>query len=268
MVTRFAALLPEFRPLMFVLKQFLREHDLNEPYRGGLSSYSLSLMIIGFLQLVCNRDNRPSAIVDVSTWMQSELQRGGAARFDDDGLAAPTEDHDDDDGDGDDVDNDDAIGAPSSAGLSADHRPSSTTPTTSSAISAVGPDATVAASNAVPGGAGGASATVTASAEARDSGDGAVEAGGGNGGDAAAAAPSGAASVEPASGRVEVDTAAAVGRGVWAGYDPNAADAPLPSATGVPLGELLLQFLEFYGVTFDHSKWGISVRVRGRGVPP
>jgi DNA polymerase sigma len=76
MISKFSSLLPEFRPLMFVLKQFLREHDLNEPYRGGLSSYSLSLMVIGFLQLARQRDGLSQVIVDVSSWMTEELSRG------------------------------------------------------------------------------------------------------------------------------------------------------------------------------------------------
>uniref|UniRef100_A0A8C4ZI88 Terminal nucleotidyltransferase 4A n=1 Tax=Gadus morhua TaxID=8049 RepID=A0A8C4ZI88_GADMO len=37
--------------LIFVLKQFLLQRDLNEVFTGGISSYSLILMIISFLQL-------------------------------------------------------------------------------------------------------------------------------------------------------------------------------------------------------------------------
>ena len=39
--------------LIFVLKQFLLQRDLNEVFTGGISSYSLILMIISFLQ-VCS----------------------------------------------------------------------------------------------------------------------------------------------------------------------------------------------------------------------
>ncbi|KAF7652196.1 hypothetical protein LDENG_00100040 [Lucifuga dentata] len=38
-------------PLIFVLKQFLLQRDLNEVFTGGISSYSLILMAISFLQL-------------------------------------------------------------------------------------------------------------------------------------------------------------------------------------------------------------------------
>ncbi|CAD8199794.1 unnamed protein product [Paramecium octaurelia] len=42
--------LPELRPLTMVLKQFLSQSSLLDPYQGGLSSYGLNLMIISFLQ--------------------------------------------------------------------------------------------------------------------------------------------------------------------------------------------------------------------------
>uniref|UniRef100_A0A7S3ZAR2 U-box domain-containing protein n=1 Tax=Lotharella globosa TaxID=91324 RepID=A0A7S3ZAR2_9EUKA len=38
------------KPLMFVLKQFLYEKELNNIFTGGLSSYCLILMIVGFLR--------------------------------------------------------------------------------------------------------------------------------------------------------------------------------------------------------------------------
>ncbi|XP_070823271.1 terminal nucleotidyltransferase 4A-like isoform X1 [Chaetodon trifascialis] len=38
-------------PLIFILKQFLLQRDLNEVFTGGISSYSLILMAISFLQL-------------------------------------------------------------------------------------------------------------------------------------------------------------------------------------------------------------------------
>lgn len=37
--------------LIFVLKQFLLQRDLNEVFTGGISSYSLILMVISFLQV-------------------------------------------------------------------------------------------------------------------------------------------------------------------------------------------------------------------------
>ncbi|XP_050988364.1 terminal nucleotidyltransferase 4A-like isoform X2 [Labeo rohita] len=48
--------------LIFVLKQFLLQRDLNEVFTGGISSYSLILMVISFLQLHPRIDCRASNI--------------------------------------------------------------------------------------------------------------------------------------------------------------------------------------------------------------
>lgn len=37
-------------PLIFSLKNLLKMADLNDPYKGGVSSYGLILMIVSFLQ--------------------------------------------------------------------------------------------------------------------------------------------------------------------------------------------------------------------------
>ena len=226
MITKFSGMLPEFRPLLFVLKQFLREHDLNEPYRGGLSSYSLSLMVIGFLQLVCNRECRPSAIVDVSSWMENELLRGDATKFGTPDESSPLAL---DDNDEEDVEVDDVVDAavPVSAAPAPAEAPASAG--TSPRVVTEAP----AFSDAPDG-----RPVVVDSCDA----PGNVSPGNVSPGNESASAPA--------------------PRGVWAGYDPSASDRHPVSATGLPLGELLLQFLEFYGVTFDHSKWGVSVRVR------
>lgn len=42
---------PVLSKLVFVLKQFLLQRNLNEVFHGGISSYSLILMIISFLQV-------------------------------------------------------------------------------------------------------------------------------------------------------------------------------------------------------------------------
>lgn len=49
-------------PLIFVLKQFLLQRELNEVFTGGISSYSLILMAISFLQLHPRIDTRRSNI--------------------------------------------------------------------------------------------------------------------------------------------------------------------------------------------------------------
>lgn len=50
-VNQFAAKYAVFRPLLLLLKYFLRQSSLNEPYNGGLGSYGLSLMLASFIQL-------------------------------------------------------------------------------------------------------------------------------------------------------------------------------------------------------------------------
>lgn len=42
---------PELFKLVMVLKQFLLQRDLNEVFTGGISSYSLILMVVSFLQV-------------------------------------------------------------------------------------------------------------------------------------------------------------------------------------------------------------------------
>ncbi|ETK74251.1 hypothetical protein L917_18632 [Phytophthora nicotianae] len=56
LIKRYADNMPELYPLAIVFKQLLRERDLNDAYTGGLSSYSVVLMIIHFSQLWRNGD--------------------------------------------------------------------------------------------------------------------------------------------------------------------------------------------------------------------
>ncbi|KAJ0399466.1 hypothetical protein P43SY_009130 [Pythium insidiosum] len=51
LIKRYAAEMPELYPLAVIFKQLLRERDLNDAYTGGLSSYSIVLMITHFLLL-------------------------------------------------------------------------------------------------------------------------------------------------------------------------------------------------------------------------
>lgn len=53
---------PQLRPLVLVLKQYLREQGLNEPFNGGLSSYSVTLMVLSFLQM-CQREAGDAAAI-------------------------------------------------------------------------------------------------------------------------------------------------------------------------------------------------------------
>ncbi|TDH68840.1 hypothetical protein CCR75_004315 [Bremia lactucae] len=51
LIKRYADTTPELYPLAIVLKQLLRDSDLNDAYTGGLSSYAVVLMVIHYLQL-------------------------------------------------------------------------------------------------------------------------------------------------------------------------------------------------------------------------
>ncbi|KAM8825965.1 terminal nucleotidyltransferase 4A-like [Synchiropus picturatus] len=53
---------PVLPPLIFVLKQFLLQRNLNEVFTGGIGSYSLILMALSFLQLHPRIDTRRSNI--------------------------------------------------------------------------------------------------------------------------------------------------------------------------------------------------------------
>lgn len=48
---RFVQMYPYLPKLVMVLKQFLVQRSLNEVFKGGISSYSLILMVVSFLQL-------------------------------------------------------------------------------------------------------------------------------------------------------------------------------------------------------------------------
>lgn len=48
---KFKATFPNLEKLVFVLKQFLLQRNLKEVFTGGISSYSLILMVISFIQL-------------------------------------------------------------------------------------------------------------------------------------------------------------------------------------------------------------------------
>ena len=50
--------MPAMRPMVIVMKQFLRERGLNEPYNGGLSSYSITLLVGSVLQIEQQRHVR------------------------------------------------------------------------------------------------------------------------------------------------------------------------------------------------------------------
>lgn len=48
---KFIDTFPELPKLVLVLKLFLAQRNINQVYRGGISSYSLNLMVISFLQV-------------------------------------------------------------------------------------------------------------------------------------------------------------------------------------------------------------------------
>lgn len=50
-VNRWLVKQPAIRPLVMVLKQFLQQRVLSEVFTGGLGSYSVTLLVLSFLQL-------------------------------------------------------------------------------------------------------------------------------------------------------------------------------------------------------------------------
>ena len=39
---------PELRPLLLVLKTFLKSRNLNEPYHGGVGSFLLTMLVVSY----------------------------------------------------------------------------------------------------------------------------------------------------------------------------------------------------------------------------
>jgi non-canonical poly(A) RNA polymerase PAPD5/7 len=57
LILKYVAEFPCLAKLVFVLKQFLLQRQQNEVFRGGIGSYSLTLMIVSFLQLHPREDS-------------------------------------------------------------------------------------------------------------------------------------------------------------------------------------------------------------------
>ncbi|KAI4467670.1 poly(a) rna polymerase [Holotrichia oblita] len=58
LISQYVQKYPALKKLVYVLKQFLLQRDLNEVFTGGISSYSLILMCISFIQLHPRTDAR------------------------------------------------------------------------------------------------------------------------------------------------------------------------------------------------------------------
>ena len=243
MIRQYAAQLPEFRPLMFVVKHFLKQHGLNIPYQGGLSSYSLSLMMIGFLQLVCLRQGKPAVNVDVSSWMRTaESESDGCSSSDEVGRSGCRG--------GDDSDDEWSDGA---EGGDAEPRPDTEPVVHLKDLQPPSLPAVPAALLAYP-----------SDHSATDTYDDTDEV-------SSSAGSSSVGGSARACDAVTVDTASSVDC-VLAGVDALPAGlfeehlfdevSATNTATGLTFGQLLVEFLEFYGQKFDASKWGLSVRVR------
>lgn len=54
MIKHYMSVFPMLSKLVLVLKQFLAQRDMNEVFYGGISSYSLILMVVSFLQVLCS----------------------------------------------------------------------------------------------------------------------------------------------------------------------------------------------------------------------
>ena len=63
--------LPPLKPLVLVLKQFLREQNLHQPFTGGLSSHALTLMVVSYLQYVRVSSTGKPVVIDVDEIIQN-----------------------------------------------------------------------------------------------------------------------------------------------------------------------------------------------------
>ena len=51
MIKSFMQAEPLLRPLVLVIKVLVNSYDISDPYKGGLSSYAITLMVIALLQV-------------------------------------------------------------------------------------------------------------------------------------------------------------------------------------------------------------------------
>ena len=58
LINAFAEEFPPLRPIVYLLKHLLRQNGLNKRYTGGLSSYSITLLTIFFLQRMRNESEK------------------------------------------------------------------------------------------------------------------------------------------------------------------------------------------------------------------
>jgi non-canonical poly(A) RNA polymerase PAPD5/7 len=56
-VSKYLSEYSALRPMVVVLKYFLQARGLNEPYFGGLGSYSLLLLVVSFFQLQVHKSH-------------------------------------------------------------------------------------------------------------------------------------------------------------------------------------------------------------------
>jgi len=71
----------ELRYLVLVLKQFLRQQSLHNPYTGGLGSYCLSLMVTSFLQIYVYRKKESKGLRNLGKLLMDVLQLYGKFEF-------------------------------------------------------------------------------------------------------------------------------------------------------------------------------------------
>eukprot|EP00602_Paraphysomonas_sp_CaronLab_P013170 CAMPEP_0185042476 /NCGR_PEP_ID=MMETSP1103-20130426/42376_1 /TAXON_ID=36769 /ORGANISM="Paraphysomonas bandaiensis, Strain Caron Lab Isolate" /LENGTH=1180 /DNA_ID=CAMNT_0027582561 /DNA_START=624 /DNA_END=4166 /DNA_ORIENTATION=- len=78
-VLRLCAMNPDLIPLVLVMKQFLQEKGLHDPFTGGLSSYAVTIMVASIIHP--HALERPETKPDLGTMLLSFLRRFGT-RFD------------------------------------------------------------------------------------------------------------------------------------------------------------------------------------------
>lgn len=63
---------PSLKPLVLVLKNLIKIHQLNDPYHGGLSSYGILLLVVAYIQQYGESQSLGSTLINIlRTYSQS-----------------------------------------------------------------------------------------------------------------------------------------------------------------------------------------------------
>lgn len=88
LVQAYVSLMPALKSLALVLKQFLYLQNLNDTYTGGLSSYCLVVLIVGFLQACASEGDQDvgELLITLLKFYGGETDNSGGFRYESTGL--------------------------------------------------------------------------------------------------------------------------------------------------------------------------------------